>query len=284
MRKIQVFKLVSIILMSLLLAAGIFELNSLGVFNLKFIKTPQSAQQQSSSQSAPPSQNASAGIINPQSLNFQNIADQPAVNSGDKSSAIPQTASQQSLDLAVPFTAQAPFGVWDLIHNESCEEASALMAADYFSENKSTAIPAADADKDIIDLNNWEVKNFGYSLDTTSQETAQMIQSVYGLKTRLIENFTADDLKQALLAGNLVMISEDGRLLNNPHYKQPGPVHHMLLVRGYNSQGFLVNDPGTRYGNNYFYSFDTLKNAAADWDHPLNTVNQNKKIAIIVSK
>jgi hypothetical protein len=57
----------------------------------------------------------------------------------------------------------------------------------------------------------------------------------------------------------------------------------MLLIKGYSKEGYVTNDPGTRNGRGYTYDFDTLFNAAADWDHSIKTVDLNKKIAIIVS-
>ena len=187
-----------------------------------------------------------------------------------------------SLLLPVPMTAQAPTGNWDQLHNEACEEANAIMANAYFNLRQN--LDPNYVESQINLLTQWEDQNFGYHLDTTTAETAKMIEAVYGLKTKLIYNFTADDLKNALIHNQLAIISENGRLLNNPYYKSPGPIHHMLLVKGYNSAGFITNDSGTKRGLNYFYDFDTLKTAAADWDHSQNTTDVSQKVAIIVWK
>jgi hypothetical protein len=80
-----------------------------------------------------------------------------------------------------------------------------------------------------------------------------------------------------------VIFSANGQKLGNPNYKQPGPIHHMLLLRGYNESNFITNDSGTKKGLNYPYDYETLKTAAADWDHSKNTVDDTKKLAIIVS-
>ena len=196
----------------------------------------------------------------------------------------PTSATPTTLNLKVPFTAQAPTGNWDQLHNEACEEATALMANAYLTGNTSATLSAAYVEQQISLLTDWQVKNFGYSLDTTSAQTAQMITAVYGLKATLLPNFTADDLKSALQAGHPVLISEAGQLLGNPNYKSPGPVHHMLLIRGYTPEGFITNDSGTRNGQNYFYTFATIDNAAADWSLAAKNVDRSQKIAIIVSK
>jgi hypothetical protein len=184
--------------------------------------------------------------------------------------------------LPVPFTPQAPTANWDQLHNEACEEASAIMVAEYFKDNKNAQLDPEFVEGQISNLTKWQDEHFGHHLDTTSSETAQMIEQVYGLKTKVINNFTADDLKNELAQNHLILISEYGRALNNPNYKRPGPIHHMLLIRGYNSAGFITNDPGTKNGLNYFYTFDTLYNAAADWDQTAQNVDTNKKIAIVV--
>ncbi|KKR41046.1 MAG: hypothetical protein UT75_C0002G0083, partial [Candidatus Yanofskybacteria bacterium GW2011_GWE2_40_11] len=48
--------------------------------------------------------------------------------------------------------------------------------------------------------------------------------------------------------------------------------------------GFIVNDPGTTQGNGMIYSFDTLKQAAADWNNSAKTMDATIKIALILSK
>jgi len=190
----------------------------------------------------------------------------------------------KSLLLKIPFTPQAPTANWDELHNEACEEASSLMAGAYFAGNRNDTISPGEAEAEITKLVKWEQDNLGYHLDTTSPETARMIEQVYGLRTKLIENFTVDDLKSELSQDHLVIISVDGRLLGNPNFRQPGPPHHMFVIKGYNSQGIVTNDPGTRKGLNYSYAFDTIYEAAGDWNHTVHAVDRDNKVAIIVWK
>ncbi|HAU07473.1 MAG: hypothetical protein UW46_C0006G0033 [Candidatus Yanofskybacteria bacterium GW2011_GWF1_44_227] len=189
-----------------------------------------------------------------------------------------------SFSLAVPFTPQAPIGNWDQLHNEACEEASAIMAGAYFAGDTREKIPAAEVEIEITKLTKWQDTNFGYYLDTDAVETAEMIESVYGLKTNLVKNFTENDIKSALLAGKVLIIPVNGRKLNNPNYKQPGPIYHMLVIRGYTATKIITNDSGTRNGENYLYSFSTINNATADWDHAIDTIDESKSVMIVVSK
>ena len=189
-----------------------------------------------------------------------------------------------SLSLAVPFTPQAPTGNWDQLHNEACEEASAIMAGAYFSGDTRKVIPAIEVEKEISTLTQWEESHFGYHLDTTALETAEMIRSVYGLKASIVNNFTEREIKEALSANKVVIIPVNGRKLGNPNYKQPGPIYHMLVVRGYTATKIITNDSGTRNGENYSYLFSTINNATADWDHATNTIDESKSVMIVVSK
>jgi len=196
----------------------------------------------------------------------------------------PTTPPTGGLLLKVPFTPQAPTGNWDELHNEACEEASAIMADAYFSGDTRTKIPATEVEAQITALTNWEQSRFGYFLDTTVAETAEMIRSFYNLNAVVVENYTEKDIKDALNANKIVITSVNGRLIGNPYYKQPGPIYHMLVVRGYTATQLITNDPGTRNGENYKYSFATLKNAPADWNHATNTIDENKSLMIVVSK
>ena len=178
-----------------------------------------------------------------------------SVTSPPKPSTVTNPAT---FSLKVPFTPQAPTGNWDKEHNEACEEASALMAAAYFNGDTRSKIPATEVEKELTRLFEWERTNFGYSLDTNSAETAQMIRSVYGLNAKLVTNYTEKDIKDALNTNKIPIIVAAGRKLGNPNYTAPGPLYHMLVVRGYTATKIITNDPGTRNGENYQYSFATL--------------------------
>jgi hypothetical protein len=184
----------------------------------------------------------------------------------------------------VPFTPQAPTGNWDELHNEACEEASAIMTAAFFAGDKRATLPATEVEASIAKLTAWQDTNLGYHLDSTAAETAQMIQAVYGLTTTLVHEFTEADIKQALAQGKVVILPVDGRLIRNPNYKVPGPKYHMLVIRGYTSTSLITNDSGTRKGENYTYTFTTLNNATVDWNHATNDIDPSKSVIIVISK
>lgn len=185
-----------------------------------------------------------------------------------------------SLLIKVPFTAQAPTANWDELHNESCEEATSIMANAYFRQINS--LPPHTFENELTKLTEWEDKNFGYHLDITTEDTAKLLRSVYGLKAEVAPT-SSDTIKQALAANKLVALAANGQLLKNPFYKQPGPIYHMLLITGYNEKGFITNDPGTKRGENYQYDFDTLNTANGTWNINRHEVDLSQKQIIIIS-
>lgn len=208
--------------------------------------------------------------------NSPNITDNtiPAVD--EVNTPIPQT-----LSLKVPFTPQAPTANWDELHNEACEEASAIMANAYF--NQISSLPPATVEHEINKLIDWQQQNFGYNLSINTTETTRMIEAVYGLKTEL-KPISEQIIKQALANGKLVLLPANGQMLENPYFKSPGPIYHMLVITGFNENKLITNDPGTKRGQNYQYDYNILENATGNWDSATHEVNLSEKRIIIVSK
>lgn len=185
------------------------------------------------------------------------------------------------LNLDVPFTAQAPTANWDQTHEEACEEAAILMASRYFAGQKISS--PADAEKGLQEIIAWEKQNLGFFESTTSDETVKVINGIDDdLQAELIENPTVDEIKNNLANGKLVLVPTAGRMLGNPFYKSPGPLYHMLLIKGYTKTQFITNDGGTRRGENYPYNFKTVLDGNHDWNG--GDVSAGKKLMIIVSK
>jgi hypothetical protein len=174
------------------------------------------------------------------------------------------TPISEKLNLDVPFTSQAPHANWDFTHEEACEEAAILMAGRYFRGQKIAG--PDDAEKGLQEIISWEKENLGFFESTTAGETERVIRSIYGLKTEIVENPTVDQIKTALAEGRLVLGPSAGRQIGNPFYKSPGPLYHMLLIKGYTETQFITNDAGTKRGANYPYKFETVLKANHDWN------------------
>lgn len=200
----------------------------------------------------------------------------PQENSYPKQEDLPD-----EIKLSVPFTPQAPTANWDKLHDEACEEASSIIANAYFSGI--TELPPTFVEQEIDKLTKWQIENFGYSFSTTTEETAQMISEVYKLHTEIVP-ISLDTIKTALSENKLIILPAQGQKLQNPNFKAPGPIYHMLVITGYTKDNIITNDPGTRKGKNYLYKYDTLYNASGSWNQKLQDVDTTVKNIIIVSK
>ena len=224
----------------------------------------------------------------PAAVSYQDITnDEPLnVNTTNTAATEPVTETNTNepivvpaeLNLAIPFTSQAPLTNWDALHEESCEEASVLMAA-RFLQGRPIESPD-DADNAIVTLVDYNKNELHQAIDTTVAETAKLVEEFYDLNTEVIYDWTWDDVKQALAQGYPVILPAAGRELGNPNFTAPGPIYHMLVIKGYTADQVITNDPGTRRGADYTYSYDTLMSANHDWD-PDNIDNGVKAILII---
>ncbi len=173
------------------------------------------------------------------------------------------TPINNGINLAVPFSSQAPFGNWGLPYQEACEETSVILI-DKFYKNES--VTPEIVDKEILALVEWQKKKFGYYFHTTANETATMLREYFGYKrVDVLTNITLKDIKSHILAGRPVIVPLAGQLIGNSYYRQPGPVYHMLIIKGITKNGdFITNDVGTKRGQNYIYNDDVLFNAIHD--------------------
>lgn len=192
----------------------------------------------------------------------------------------PSQPLKSEVNLAVPFTIQAPNANWDEVHQEFCEEASVLMVVSYI---KGWTIPNPDhADQKMMEIKAFEEQRFGYYKDTTAEETAIILKEFYGIeKVKVVPDPTVGDIKKALAEGKAIIVPAAGRQLGNPNFTGLGPLYHMLVIKGYTKEGnFITNDPGTRRGADYIYSPDVLMNAIHDWNG--GDVDSGRKVIIVV--
>lgn len=188
--------------------------------------------------------------------------------------------SPLAVNLAVPFTSQAPHANWDAVHEETCEEASVLMV-DSFFDGRGLGGPDA-VERKLKKMVAWQRGRFGYFEDTTAEEVAVMLREFFGYKkVEVVYDVTANDIKRRLVEGVPVILPLYGRALGNPFYTPPGPDYHMLVVRGYTADGkFITNDPGTRRGEAYLYRPEVLVNAIHDWN--AGDVERGRRAMIVI--
>lgn len=185
----------------------------------------------------------------------------------------------------VPFTPQAPFGEWsDLRQQDGCEEASVIMAMHWV---KGEELSYENAREEIIAMSNYELEKYGSYKDTSAHDTVERLFKDYYAydKVEFKEYISVDDILNALYAEKLVIVPVNGRKLGNPYFTLPGPLIHMLLIKGYDpeTEEFITNEPGTRHGESYRYDKEILYNAIRNYNtgNHLEVVTEDKVIIVI---
>lgn len=181
-------------------------------------------------------------------------------------------------NLDVPFTSQSPHKEWDEVHEEACEEASAVMV-DYFYQNKNFSGPD-EADQEILAFIDFEMKMLGFFESTSAGELAEVIDAYWDYDVDLIYDPSIENIKQAVYSGYPVIVPAAGRILDNPHFQDPGPLYHMLVIKGWTNGSFITNDPGTQHGEDWLYDYGHLMNSIHDWNG--GDVESGQKVIIII--
>lgn len=166
----------------------------------------------------------------------------------------------------VPFMSQAPFGEWSVPEfQDGCEEASAIMVSAWISGE---ILSPDKVKKQLLNIATFENQAIGHSTDTSALDTKRLLFEEYFHlpSVELVNHFEKHNLIAALSRG-IVIAPMNGRLLGNPNFTSPGPLHHMVVVIGYDPEAheFITNDPGTRKGAGYRYDEDIFFRAARDY-------------------
>jgi len=172
----------------------------------------------------------------------------------------------KQINLDVPFFAQAPEGDWSMPWQEACEEASVVLAY-YYATGKD--LSKEQFKKEVLALVDWQNEVYGDYEHTSMNQTLEILKANYELEVgsyELLEDPTINDLKRELAQGNVIIAPFAGRQLGNPFYSGEGPYYHVMLLKGYDEKHFIANDVGTKRGENFNYSYETIMSAMHDWD------------------
>lgn len=170
----------------------------------------------------------------------------------------------QALNIDVPFTSQAPERIWHEPWLNACEETSIAMVHAYYTGDTFNTAKAKSA---ILEVFKIKHKRFGPSFDESSYTVASLIREFFPWDARVQTNPTLEQIKEQLDLGRPVIIPVYGKELRNPHFLRGGPLYHMLVLSGYDDEGqyFIADEPGTRFGSNYRYSYSTIMATLHDY-------------------
>ncbi len=182
-------------------------------------------------------------------------------------------------NLAVPFMLQAPKQNWDMPYQEACEEASLLMTR-AFLQGRTIDFSPDEADRLILDLVAYETSQ-GDPPDVTLRRLGEIAKARYGFQPVIKKLTSIEDIKNAVANGHPVIVPASGKALKNPNFRNGGPPYHMVVAKGYLSDGRIVtNDPGTRKGKDYVYAPSVFFDAIHDWND--GDVPQGEKIVLVL--
>ena len=167
----------------------------------------------------------------------------------------------------IPFTSQAPYGNWDAPWSDYAEEAVLTMAMGWVhGEN---TLSREDAYETMLAIGTWEGEQWGHSKATDLAQTLRILKEYFAHpNVELSTQITVESFIAALKDGAVLILPVNGQLLQNPHYGDPAPKNHMILVTAYDPENnrFLAHDPGTLHGENTAYEPEKLLNAVQDLD------------------
>lgn len=179
------------------------------------------------------------------------------------------------LNLKMTFYSQAPFGDWSEPWQEACEEASILLIANTYYHHDWTRENFRD---EILKLVTWEDQNFGDYRNTSAAQISRMLKEYLGLKSVIHADPTFEDVRQVLARGHLIVMTFAGKMIGNPNYKNGGPVYHAMVIKGYKTGAatgatdkVITEDVGTKNGEDYVYSWSTLRRALHDFSDPIES-------------
>jgi|GEM_PF-2964244 len=170
----------------------------------------------------------------------------------------------------VPFTSQAPAGDWKSPWSDYAEEAVMAMVLQWSKGEGFQTVEQAEAT--MLDIGRYEEANYGDSIVASLIQVQAILNDFFGIGSDLIDNPSRELLSEALSSGSLIIAPVNGQILLNPHYGDPAPRNHMILVHGIEGEFFIAHDPGTRHGEDQKYEQEKILESIQDLDGELRVL------------
>jgi hypothetical protein len=190
------------------------------------------------------------------------------------------TITFASTNINVPFTSQAPYSNWSEPWENACEEATIVMVDAFYANKYDRTIHKAEAKLKLEQTFTYKHITLGWSLDENADTIIFLINNFFKWEAYKKINPTISDLKAEIDAGHPIILPSYGKALKNPYFHNGGPPYHTIVLSGYDDDKnmFITQEPGTRHGLDFRYSYDTIINAMHDFVQ--NDTQNGERVAI----
>lgn len=165
----------------------------------------------------------------------------------------------------VPFSSQAPDGDWSEPWQNACEETSVIMINNFYEDD--TEIDIEEARKEILEVFETKRSQIQVSKDESIETIKDLINALdLNWKAKVKSDPTVEDLINELQKQRPIIAPIYAPEIENPFYAEGGPDYHVVVIVGYDEskQVFIINDPGTQYGEKLEFSYDVVMDAVHD--------------------
>lgn len=177
---------------------------------------------------------------------------------------LPQSVAAATM-LSVPFTPQSPYYNWVQPWEDACEETVISMVDVYYRQKQYAG--QADAAAHISHIMAIKEQYYGYSLDEDVGKMTDLINNFLSWEAHVVENPSIEQIKAEVQAARPVIMPTAGKALVNPRFRNGGPPYHTIVISGFDDETgeFITQEPGTRYGEDFRYSYDVIMDAMHDF-------------------
>ncbi len=186
-----------------------------------------------------------------------------------------------AVSLHAQFTTQAPFSNWNEPRQNACEETSIVIVDAYYNKENLTR---ESAEQKILQIINIKEKYYGKSLDENAELITELINKFKNWEAVIVANPSIAQIENEIDNSRPIIIPTYGRGLKNPNFLNGGSSYHVIVITGYDktTNEFITQEPGTRFGENYRYSYSIIMSALHDYLPNDQTIN-GPKVAIFTS-
>ena len=184
---------------------------------------------------------------------------------------------KNNVDLEVQFYPQSPFWKWGPIFEDTCEEASVLLALNYIRGDEMTREEFRD---ELLDMVDWQNEIFWDYKDTDVEQTAYILKKYFDFSNYdILEKPSLEDIKRELSNENIIIAPLFWAWFN-PNYTWVWPDYHFVVIKWYDEENFIIHDVGTKQWEDYTSSHTEVLERLHDF-HETDIRKWEKKLIVL---